>query len=79
MKGGGPQGSTIGILEYLSHSNNNADSVPKEDTGSSIDCVILQHPIIGSESPQILMINNSFSSQTWAILVPNRNFDQKSL
>ena len=45
----------------------------------STDCVILQHPVIGSESSQILMINNSFSSQTWTILVPNRNSDQKSI
>ena len=48
-------------------------------TGFSIECVILQHPVIGSESSQILMTNNSFSSQTWAILVPKRNFDQKSM
>ena len=47
-------------------------------TAFSTDCVILQHPVIGSESSQILMINNSFSSQTWAIFVPNRNSKIKS-
>ena len=31
MKGGGPQGSTKGVLSYMSQSNNNADSVPLED------------------------------------------------
>ena len=37
MKGGGPQGSTIGILEYLSQSNNNADCVPQEDRFKFVD------------------------------------------
>ena len=31
LKGGGPQGSTKGVLSYMSQSNNNADSVPLED------------------------------------------------
>ena len=31
LKGGGPQGSTKGVLSYRSQSNNNADSVPLED------------------------------------------------
>ena len=31
LKGGGPQGSTNGVLSYMSQSNNNADSVPLED------------------------------------------------
>ena len=31
IKGGGPQGATIGILEYLSQSNNNADCVSESE------------------------------------------------
>ena len=31
MKGGGPQGSTKGVLSYMSMSNNNADCVPEEE------------------------------------------------
>ena len=30
IKGGGPQGATLGLLEYLSQSNDNADCVDKE-------------------------------------------------
>ena len=30
LPGGGPQGSTFGLLEYKSNSNNNADHVPQE-------------------------------------------------
>ena len=37
LKGGGPQGSTIGILEYLSQSNDNADSVPVSDRFKFVD------------------------------------------
>ena len=43
------------------------------------ECDNLQHPPIGAESYQILSIYDSFSSQTWAIFVPNRNFDLKSI
>ena len=35
--GGGPQGATLGILEYLSQSNNNADCVNVEDRFKFID------------------------------------------
>ena len=31
LKGGGPQGSTWGVLSYMSQSNDNADMVPPED------------------------------------------------
>ena len=31
INGGGPQGATIGILEYLAQSNNSADCVSEED------------------------------------------------
>ena len=37
IKGGGPQGVTIGILEYLSQSNNSADCVNEEDRFKFID------------------------------------------
>ena len=43
------------------------------------ECDNLQHPPSGAESYQILSIYDSFSSQTWAIFVPNRNFDLKSI
>ena len=31
LKGGGPQGSTKGVLSYMSQSNDNTDCVPEED------------------------------------------------
>ena len=31
LNGGGPAGSTKGLLEYLNQSNNNADNVNPED------------------------------------------------
>ena len=31
LKGGGPQGSTKGVLSYMSQSNNNTDCVPEDD------------------------------------------------
>ena len=37
IKGGGPQGATIGILEYLSQSNNNAECVSPEDRFKFLD------------------------------------------
>ena len=37
LKGGGPQGSSFGIWEYLSQSNDNADSVPVEDRFKFVD------------------------------------------
>ena len=43
------------------------------------ECDNLQPHVIETESFLILMIFDSFSSQTWAIFVPNRNFDQKSM
>jgi hypothetical protein len=36
IKGGGPQGATLGIIEYLSQSNNSADCVSEEDTGCPV-------------------------------------------
>ena len=37
IKGGGPQGATLGILEYLSQSNDNADCVNSEDKFKFVD------------------------------------------
>ena len=37
IKGGGPQGATLGLLEYLSQSNNSADCVGVEDRFRFID------------------------------------------
>ena len=37
INGGGPQGATIGILEYLAQSNNSADCVSEEDRFRFID------------------------------------------
>ena len=37
IKGGGPQGATLGLLEYLSQSNNSADCVGLQDRFKFID------------------------------------------
>ena len=37
VKGGGPQGATLGLLEYLSQSNNSADCVSESDRFKFID------------------------------------------
>ena len=37
VNGGGPQGATLGILEYLSQSNNCADIVSEEDRFRFVD------------------------------------------
>ena len=37
LQGGGPQGSSIGILEYLSQSNNSAEDVPEADKFKYVD------------------------------------------
>ena len=37
IKGGGPQGATLGILEYLSQSNNSADCVNEQDRFKFVD------------------------------------------
>ena len=37
INGGGPQGATIGILEYLSQSNNSADFLNQEDRYKFVD------------------------------------------
>ena len=37
IKGGGPQGATLGLLEYLSQSNHSADCVPVKDRFKFVD------------------------------------------
>ena len=37
IKGGGPQGATLGLLEYLSQSNDNADCVNVADRFKFVD------------------------------------------
>ena len=37
LKGGGPQGSTFGIWEYLSQSNDNADCVDESERFKFVD------------------------------------------
>ena len=37
IKGGGPQGATLGLLEYLSQSNNNSDCVDVKDRFKFVD------------------------------------------
>ena len=37
IKGGGPQGGTLGILEYLSQSNNNSDMVNEDERYKFVD------------------------------------------
>ena len=37
IKGGGPQGATLGLLEYLSQSNNNADCVSESERFKFLD------------------------------------------
>ena len=48
-------------------------------TGCPVSIDFFQEPLIGTSIPQLLMTNDSFSSQTWAISVPNRNSDAKSI
>ena len=37
LKGGGPQGATLGLIEYLSQSNNSADVVDVKDRFKFVD------------------------------------------
>ena len=48
-------------------------------TGCPVFTDFFQEPLIGTSIPQLVMTNDSFSSQTWAIYVPNRNSDVKSI
>ena len=46
LPGSGPQGSSWGILEYLSQSNNSADCVPQEDRAKFMDDLTILEVII---------------------------------
>ena len=48
-------------------------------TGCPTKSDFLYVPISGTPRPQILMTNDSFSSQTWAIFIPKRNSEFKSI
>ena len=62
--------------DWHSHRQTNGNSY---DTGCPVFTEIFQEALIGTYIPQYLMTNDSFSSQTWAISVPNRNSDVKSI
>ena len=42
LPGSGPQGSTFGVLEYLSQSNDNAENVPEDDRYKMDDLTLLE-------------------------------------
>ena len=48
-------------------------------TGCLRQSAIFSWHFAGTKPHQILLINDSFSSQTWAIFLPNRNFHVKSV
>ena len=54
-------------------------SSEQEGTGCPVLSDFFQKALRGTYIPQLLMTNDSFSSQTWAIYVPNRNSDVKSI
>ena len=71
INGGGPQGATLGILEYLSQSNNNADCVSPEDRFKFIDDLTILEIInlltigissfnIKSQVPSDILENNQY-------------------
>ena len=73
INGGGPQGATLGILEYLAQSNNNADCVNQEDRFKFIDDLTVLEIVnlltigissynIKAQVPSDIIINNQFIS-----------------
>ena len=71
INGGGPQGATLGILEYLSQSNNNADCVSSEDRFKFIDDLTILEIInlltigiscfnVKNQVPSDILENNQF-------------------
>ena len=48
-------------------------------TGCLRQSAIFSQHVTGTKPHQMLLINDSFSSQTWAIFLPNRNFSVKSI
>ena len=75
INGGGPQGATLGILEYLSQSNNNADCVDEQDRFKFIDDLTVLEIVnllmvgissynIKSQVPSDILDNNQFIPPT---------------
>ena len=71
INGGGPQGATLGILEYLSQSNNSADCVNEEDRFKFIDDLTILEIVnllaiglssfnVKSQVPSDVLDNNQF-------------------
>ena len=70
IKGGGPQGATLGILEYLSQSNNSADCVNPMDRFKFVDDLT----VLESQPPYSWINNFQFEipgsyrhPRTWSI------------
>ena len=63
LKGGGPQGSTKGVLSYISQSNNNSDCVPLEERYKYFDdLTVLEF---------VSLLNVGLSSQNVRLSVPS--------
>ena len=71
LNGGGPQGATIGLLEYLSQSNHSADSVSPEDRLKFVDDLTILETVnlltigmtlvnLKSQVPNDIPIHNQF-------------------
>ena len=61
IKGGGAQGATLGILEYLSQSNNNADCVSMEDNiGQDIGHLLNQDFVVVVRVSKARCINHLY-------------------
>ena len=71
LPGGGAQGSTWGVLEYLSQSNNNADNVPESDRAKYMDDLTILEIInlanvglasfnVKSQIPSNIPVHNQF-------------------
>ena len=80
INGSGPQGATLGILEYLSQSNNNADCVSSEDRFKFIDDLTILEIInlltigiscfnVKNQVPSDILENNQF--------IPSENLESQ--
>ena len=74
----------MGNMQELSMNDTEYHMMPSRpglshSTGCPVSSDFFLEHLTGPSIPQLLMINNSFSSQTWAIFVPNRNSDVKSI
>ena len=80
LVGGGPQGTLLGLLEYIIQSNDNADSVPVEDKFKYIDDLSILHLILFSGLLTEFDVNNQVPSDIGVdqlFLRPN-NFETQS-